>query len=1623
MRDSLRKYLAAATLLVLPIIAACGEDVMPPPPTGSIVGQVSIEGMGVDGISVSLSNGASTATAGGGNYRFDNVEQGSYTVTISGYPADASFDATSAPASIGDTGGTVTVDFRGTYIRTAAIMGTVTVEKMGLPGVTVRLSGMADAEMTTDNDGVYKFDALRGGTYSVEISGFPDTEVSFSSTSGAATVGVGETKVVSFDGTYVRTAGIQGQVSVDGEGLPGVRVTLLGEGEDRSETTNASGQYSFANLKKGTYQVGITNPDPDDYEFLVTSKSQTIATGEVANVPFEGTLLRTAGIAGRVSLDDGMGLDDVTVTLAGAAEATTMTKNGGQYSFAGLAAGTYVLSITNPDPVAYNFAEDQLQRTVVLADDQSAIENFEGTHTRTASISGVLFIDEVVPNKEHNEGEPSITAAIAPLVAAGALDAEVVAGLLAKAKVKMRGPDLADPPVDIAIMPDGTFSTGDALMAGSYQLELPVNDDDVAAGLAAAGVAFVGESEVVTVAAGGSEMVNFPFRITMQTISVGAVMGNREEITDPPLPVSDVDLELYPTAEDAEDGTNMLGEGTTAGLMDEGGIPGMAVFSFARAEDTNPAGDATDNLVFVKVVGHHDDLSVSDNPIIEIEYPGVSRLHAAPAHVRLLNTAVRFQFWVKSDMEARSGDMPLEGWHTLVFMGEITDDSEPLMKPDPEDATKMVNLTDPTEGDEEDDEELGRAMVSYSVDTDDLPAVFTVVVTPDSDDFAQPMAKGETWEEVGDDRLMHIHTGFELPALNTHEANDLMATYVTFTTQKLTVGAYREADDEPGFTDFQSRVSEGDHRPAAGVGLEVSVMVEATGRRGLEVYDAWDHDDDPDTDPIDATLALSGGMATFGNLPADMDFTVQFNEGSNRVAVGGPDSRSDRVQTFGADLELGTSVGAFGDMSGAGPEVKLCPLTTDMRPSSLGDDDSDCATFAYQWNTGTIEGSLDRDIEDLDVDIEAETDVHSEAPRPTETDDDGEFSVSGVQDGVYTVTMASSDDYRVVPDDGVRVSVYHDETDDDDPDDNIFGNPDTGTADFSATRLRLSIRGYAANISHETNDVVRGDETYEDAELELYAYNPNAAATVKIKKTGPVLATTMVGADGLYSFDDLDDDGTYVIVAKNTDDYEMLTTGPDVYYINNVPAQVYGDPGEASLTLPYWDYMESEGMQLASGPHPLDPTNAASPTYTFRNFALLHGDGEFSGRVVEARRDPGGIAVELRRCLTYTAFDDNDTPGDDTDDTAESCREEVAFDAQSTSASGSGRWDITSLREGYYVANIAATTYNRAKWDATNGIDDDADNCEGTAGADANCDQVRTTDMYGLLEGKRAFNRGGATFYVYNRTLDADADASDLEIKGTDASSQATINAGEVTLSTLPAGDVADGAGPGNSLHTITWASGGIKITPDIPANATFEVEVEAPIGTGGADVTVSGASGGDGDEVTLALGAHRTSTTDGSNAGDVENTVSVRVVAQNGYNDTNFSFIVTRTAPVDAQVDVGSGGLTVGTTRAGTDGVFAPALAGAEDEYTVTVPPGGGTGNTMSAYIRVFQKAGQGDLTVMHNGNAVDRMAALGGQSAQAHDYRITIARTGSLQGQRVTITNTSEDGREFTIEVALHR
>ena len=64
--------------------------------------------------------------------------------------------------------------------------------------------------------------------------------------------------------------------------------------------------------------------------------------------------------------------------------------------------------------------------------------------------------------------------------------------------------------------------------------------------------------------------------------------------------------------------------------------------------------------------------------------------------------------------------------------------------------------------------------------------------------------------------------------------------------------------------------------------------------------------------------------------------------------------------------------------------------------------------------------------------------------------------------------VTSSDDYTI-KEKSVRVDVYHDEFEKVDKNDKTeyVGTADKDHADFTATKLRLSIKGYAANVSQD----------------------------------------------------------------------------------------------------------------------------------------------------------------------------------------------------------------------------------------------------------------------------------------------------------------------------------------------------------------------------------------------------------------------------------------------------------------------------------------------------------------------------------------------------------------------------
>jgi hypothetical protein len=106
----------AILVICLLSLAACEEGTanLAPTTSGTIVGQVTINGGGAAGIAVVLSNGQTATTASTGGYTFSSVSEGAYTVSINGYPADVSFPATVQAAVVAVPSQTVTVNFSGT---------------------------------------------------------------------------------------------------------------------------------------------------------------------------------------------------------------------------------------------------------------------------------------------------------------------------------------------------------------------------------------------------------------------------------------------------------------------------------------------------------------------------------------------------------------------------------------------------------------------------------------------------------------------------------------------------------------------------------------------------------------------------------------------------------------------------------------------------------------------------------------------------------------------------------------------------------------------------------------------------------------------------------------------------------------------------------------------------------------------------------------------------------------------------------------------------------------------------------------------------------------------------------------------------------------------------------------------------------------------------------------------------------------------------------------------------------------------------------------------------------------------------------------------------------------------
>ncbi|MRW93681.1 hypothetical protein GJ699_27170 [Duganella sp. FT80W] len=388
--------------------------------------------------------GAVATTDANGHYQFTNLPPGTYSVQFDKSTLPTGYDFTSAASGAPGNGGSdadtgtgktaqvTLVSGQDLTLRAGLVIQQATLGdrvwedtngngvqdsgEAGIVGVKVDLkdvNGNVVQTTTTGTDGKYSF-TVDPGKYTVSVTAPTgmtattqhagadgvDSDINVNGQSDQVTLTPGSTNN-NVDAGFYKAVTLGDRVWYDsnrngvqdsGEtGVAGVKVLLLdanGNPTGTTATTDANGNYSFTNLKPGTYSVQFDKSSlPANYVFTSadqgsndakdsdanittgTTASVTLASGGVNNDMDAGIVVVQAKLGDTVWEDkNGNGVQDsgeagiagVTVQLkdsTGKVVQTTTTAADGKYSFTA-DPGTYTVSVTAPS--GYQFTGKDL---------------------------------------------------------------------------------------------------------------------------------------------------------------------------------------------------------------------------------------------------------------------------------------------------------------------------------------------------------------------------------------------------------------------------------------------------------------------------------------------------------------------------------------------------------------------------------------------------------------------------------------------------------------------------------------------------------------------------------------------------------------------------------------------------------------------------------------------------------------------------------------------------------------------------------------------------------------------------------------------------------------------------------------------------------------------------------------------------------------------------------------------------------------------------------------------------------------------------------------------------------------------------------------------------------------
>ncbi|HUE70722.1 MAG TPA: SdrD B-like domain-containing protein, partial [Pirellulaceae bacterium] len=318
---------------------------------------------------------ATTVTDASGNYSFTNLGPGTYRIrevqqagwtqtTVN--PADIAAISGQNVSGV-NFGNFQLITISGQKFNDLNDDGVQDLGEPGLLGWTIQLDagadGTVDATTVTDASGNYSFTNLGTGTYRIrEVQQATWTQTTanpadIAAVSGTNVAGInfGNTQALSISGQKFNDLDGDGIQDVGEPGLSNWTIELDANADgsvDATTVTDASGNYTFANLSPGTYRIREvqqagwmqTTVNPADIVAVSGQSVSDIDFGNFQLITISGQKFNDLDGDGNKEADEN-GLANWTIELDlgadGTVDASTTTDANGNYSFTNLGPGVY----------------------------------------------------------------------------------------------------------------------------------------------------------------------------------------------------------------------------------------------------------------------------------------------------------------------------------------------------------------------------------------------------------------------------------------------------------------------------------------------------------------------------------------------------------------------------------------------------------------------------------------------------------------------------------------------------------------------------------------------------------------------------------------------------------------------------------------------------------------------------------------------------------------------------------------------------------------------------------------------------------------------------------------------------------------------------------------------------------------------------------------------------------------------------------------------------------------------------------------------------------------------------------------------------------------------------------